>query len=232
LELRAGSDADLSRLAGNAASRPLRDRLCDAHGVGSLFVDNTGNPGLNTSLNPQTSQGVDFGFDWTPAGTNRIARVTLFNEWWHDEFLSQLTPAATTYISNIPASIHRGVEATIDWKPRDGWRLIGNYTYNDQFFKNLNDTLAVTPVTGANYAVGIQRSGDRLPGVPRHQFTGRIAYDQPFGDLKGLCAFIEYQFRRDVPMDNANLMMWTASPQRHHSAKAWSPERHKEGDRP
>ena len=31
---------------------------------------------------------------------------------------------------------------------------------------------------------------------------------------------------------NANLMMWTASPQRHHSAKAWSQERHKEGDRP
>jgi hypothetical protein len=28
------------------------------------------------------------------------------------------------------------------------------------------------------------------------------------------------------------LMMWTASPQRHHSAKAWSQERHKEGDRP
>jgi hypothetical protein len=29
-----------------------------------------------------------------------------------------------------------------------------------------------------------------------------------------------------------HMMMWTASPQRHHSAKAWSPERHKEGDRP
>jgi hypothetical protein len=28
------------------------------------------------------------------------------------------------------------------------------------------------------------------------------------------------------------MMMWTASPQRHHSAKAWSEERHKEGDRP
>jgi hypothetical protein len=28
------------------------------------------------------------------------------------------------------------------------------------------------------------------------------------------------------------LMVWTASPQRHHSAKAWSQERHKEGDRP
>jgi hypothetical protein len=30
----------------------------------------------------------------------------------------------------------------------------------------------------------------------------------------------------------AHMMMWTASPHRHHSAKAWSPERHKEGDRP
>jgi hypothetical protein len=29
-----------------------------------------------------------------------------------------------------------------------------------------------------------------------------------------------------------HMMMWTASPQRHHSAKAWSQERHKEGDRP
>jgi len=28
----------------------------------------------------------------------------------------------------------------------------------------------------------------------------------------------------------AHMMMWTASPHRHHSAKAWSPERHKEGD--
>ena len=29
-----------------------------------------------------------------------------------------------------------------------------------------------------------------------------------------------------------HMMMWTASPQRHHSAKAWSQQRHKEGDRP
>jgi hypothetical protein len=28
------------------------------------------------------------------------------------------------------------------------------------------------------------------------------------------------------------VMVWTASPQRHHSAKAWSQQRHKEGDRP
>ena len=164
----------------------------------ALFTDSTGNPGDNTSLKPQTSQGVDAGFDWTPAGKNLIAKLTLFHEWWHDEFLSQLAPNGVSYSSNIPASIHRGVEATLDWRPIEGWRLLANYTYNDQFFKNLNDTMTAT------YA--IQRSGNKLPGVPGQVFTGRVAYDQPHGFFKGVGGFIEYQYRGDYPMDNGNLL--------------------------
>ena len=38
--------------------------------------------------------------------------------------------------------------------------------------------------------------------------------------------------KRHLTPNAAHMMMWTASPQRHHSAKAWSQERHKEGDRP
>jgi hypothetical protein len=36
----------------------------------------------------------------------------------------------------------------------------------------------------------------------------------------------------DQPPANDAMMVWTASPQRRHSAKAWSQERHKEGDSP
>ncbi len=164
----------------------------------ALFTTSAGAPGDNTSLQPQTSQGVDVGFDWTPAGTNLTAKVTLFNEWWRNEFLSQLAPNGVSYSSNIPASIHRGVEATVEWRPYEGWRVLGNYTYNDQFFKNLNDTMSAT------YA--IQRSGDKLPGVPAHLFTGRVAYEQPYGYFKGLGGFVEYQYRGDYPMDNGNLL--------------------------
>ncbi len=39
-------------------------------------------------------------------------------------------------------------------------------------------------------------------------------------------------FVRPRVVEEPHMMMWTASPQRHDSAKAWSQERHKEGDRP
>ena len=44
--------------------------------------------------------------------------------------------------------------------------------------------------------------------------------------------FLSHAKLRFVHLDPPGLMMWTASPQRHHSAKAWSLERHIEGDRP
>jgi iron complex outermembrane receptor protein len=164
----------------------------------ALFTTSEGVSGDNTSLKSQTSQGFDVGFDWTPAGQKLKASVTLFNEWWLNEFASQLAPNGVSYSSNIPSDIHRGVEATIDWRPYEGWRLIGNYSYFDFFFKNFAQDMTAT------YA--IQRSGDRLPGVPKHQFTGRIGYDQPYGLFKGLGAFVEYQYRSDYPMDNGNLI--------------------------
>lgn len=164
----------------------------------ALFTDSTGNPGNNTSLKPQTSRGVDLGVDWTPAGTKLKASVTLFNEWWIDEFASQLAPNGISYSSNIPSDIHRGIEASGEWRFHDGWRLVGNYSYFDFFFKDFAQDMTAT------YA--IQRSGDKLPGISKHQFTGRVAYDREYGDFKGLGAFIEYQFRSDYPMDNANLI--------------------------
>jgi iron complex outermembrane recepter protein len=179
----------------------------------SLFTTSAGVPGDNTSLKSQTSQGFDLGADWTPAGRNFTANVTLFNEWWRNEFLSQLAANAVSYTSNIPASIHRGVEASVEWRPVEGWRLVGNYTFNDQFFQNLQDTVSgstTTTVKGVSTTtttiLPIQRAGLKLPGVPSNVFTGRIAYDQPFGDFKGLGGFVEYQYRGDSPLDNANLL--------------------------
>jgi len=171
-----------------------------APAASALFTDSTGNPGDNTSLKAQTSQGADLGVDWTPAGQHFTGSVTIYNEWWRNQFLSMLAPNLVSYSSNIPSSIHRGVEANFEWKPYDGWRLVGNYSYTDQFFTDLTDTLSAF-----GKVVGVQRAGDKLPAVPKHQFTGRIGYDQPYGDFKGLGGFIEYQYRSDYPIDNANI---------------------------
>ncbi len=179
----------------------IRARYETAYGTpaaGVLFTDSTGNPGNNTNLKAQTSQGGDVGVDWTPAGWNLKGSLTYYHEWWRNQFISQLAANGVAYTSNIPASIHRGVEATLEWRPYDGWKVLGNYSFNDQFFTNLNDTLSAT--------VAVQRDGERLPGVPLHQLTGRVGYDQPYGLFKGLGGFVEYQYRGDYPMDNANLI--------------------------
>jgi iron complex outermembrane recepter protein len=189
----------------------LRARYETAHATPAptaLFYTSTGNPGDNTNLKPQTSQGGDVGVDWTPAGWNLQASLTYFHEWWRNQFLTQTAANGTCYTTNIPSSIHRGVEANLEWRPTsgpyEGWKVIGNYTFNNQFFTNLTDMVNATG--SATTILPIQRAGLRLPGVPEHQLTGRIGYDQPYGILKGVGGFVEYQYRSDYAMDNANLL--------------------------
>jgi iron complex outermembrane receptor protein len=183
--------------------------------AGSLFTNSSGEPGNNTSLKPQTSQGFDLGADWAPAGTNLKASVTIYNEWWRNMFLTELASNDVGYTTGVPGSIHRGVEAWAEWKFWDGWKLLGNYSYNDQYFTDLFDmvsgsTTSTNPITHASTTtttvMGIERAGNRLPGVSKHQFTGRVAYEQPNGYFKGFGGYVEYVFKSDYPMDNGNLV--------------------------
>jgi len=181
--------------------------------AGALFTNSSGEPGDNTSLKAQTSQGFDLGADWTPIGTNLKASVTIYNEWWRNMFLTELAANGTGYTTGVPGSIHRGVEAWAEWRLWDGWKLLGNYSYNDQYFTDLYDMISgstTTTVKGKSVTtttvMGIERAGNRLPGVSKHQFTGRIAYEQPYGVFKGLGGYVEYTFKSDYPMDNGNLV--------------------------
>ncbi len=65
------------------------------------------------------------------------------------------------------------------------------------------------------------------PQVTRYR---RERWETPDG--KTIIAALDPGFVGGYGPNLHRLMMWTACPQRHHSAKAWSPERHKEGDRP
>ena len=109
----------------------------------------------------------------------------------------QISPSGFGYYTGVPSSIHRGFEANVDWRPLPGWRFIGAYTFNDQFFTKFSDALSSS--------VSYDRSGYRIPNVPAHNLTTRIGYDQPDGELKGLGAYVEYVFKSAYTLDNANL---------------------------
>jgi iron complex outermembrane receptor protein len=163
-----------------------------------VFLTNTRNGVGQNPLNAQTNMGVDLGIDWTPSPDLTVS-ATGFNEWHRNEILT-LSNALVSYQKNIPSSLHRGVELNADWRPFEGWRLIAAYTFNNQIFTNYWDDLGT--LNGA--AVLYNRAGNRIPNVPPHTVTMRYGYDQPHGDLAGLGAYVEYIFKSNYTIDNAN----------------------------
>lgn len=171
----------------------------------AFFVDQQGNIGPNTSLKPQTNTGVDAGVVWTP--TDRLmVSLTGFYEWWADEILAQRPGAGKlTYQFNAPGSVHRGAEFAADYEIMDGLKGLVNYTYNNQVFTNYieqRNSGGGAPYTSNTYY--LNRSGYKIPNVPAHQLTTRLTYDQPYGDFKGLGAFIEYIYQYSYYIDNGN----------------------------
>ena len=77
----------------------------------------------------------------------------------------------------------------------------------------------IGPATAGRWAKRVETKGDVAPM--------KMGGDRRSQRIEAHADFILAQIEAQP-----DLMMWTASPQRHHGAKAWSQERHKEGDRP
>ena len=171
---------------------------------GQLFVNQQGQPGANTDLKTQRNSGIDIGFDWRPHETVLFS-LTGFHEWYQNEQLTQSPGAGLlNYTFNAPGSAHRGVEALTDWRPIEGWRILANYSYNNQVFTNFTELLGTAGATGRTGQ--FNRAGYKIPNVAPHTATARLAYDQPFGDYKGLGAFVEYVYQSSYYLDNGNVL--------------------------
>ena len=120
------------------------------------------------------------------------------------EQLPEIANGSIFYI-NAPDTIHRGIETSLDYRPFEGWRLLGMYTLNDQFFTKYDETIyRGTGVTTGPTSLVENRAGNKIPDVPLNQLTGRLGYDQPYGEYKGAGAFVEYVYHSGYTMDNAN----------------------------
>ncbi len=178
----------------------FRARYATGYGTPN-FLYLTGTPngvGDNSTMKAQTNMGVDLGADWTPTRDLTFS-VTGFHEWFRNEILQLTTPSSLTYYwLNIPQSVHRGVEVNGDWRPYEGVRLLLAYTFNDQRFVNFWDPLSATAY--------FQRAGNYIPNVAPHTLTARAGYDVPHGQFAGLGGYVEYVYKSDYALDNANLL--------------------------
>jgi iron complex outermembrane recepter protein len=177
----------------------LRSRVATGYGTpqfSNLFVQSDGTAGNNTQLQSQTNLGVDAGFDFTPTKSVKIS-FTAFQEYYRNELVTQSPVTGTSFTFNAPKSEHRGIEIGLDWRFLQGWKLAGAYTLNDQIYKDYQERLA-------GNAQLFDRAGNKIPGVSPQEWLARLGYDQEDGTLKGLGAFVEYQWKDAFYMDNGN----------------------------
>ncbi len=183
----------------------FRARVATGYGtpqVGNLFILSNGQNGNNTQLKTQQNLGYDIGFDWTPNNTLTFS-ATGFYEFFRNELVTQATQVGApnaSFTFNAPKSEHRGVELAADWKFYPGWRFTAAYTYLEQFYTEYTENL----VNGATFS--FNRAGNKIPGISPNELTARLGYDQMWGPLAGLGAFVEVQWKDSFYMDNANLL--------------------------
>jgi iron complex outermembrane receptor protein len=184
----------------------FRARVATGYGtpqVNNLFVLSDGTAGNNTQLQTQKNLGYDIGFDWTPNSALKFS-ATGFYEFFRNELVTQATQVAnTSYTFNAPRSEHRGVELAADWKFYPGWRFTAAYTYLDQFYTEYTEDIRSQGAGGTVFS--FNRAGNKIPGISPHELTARLGYEQMWGPLAGLGAFVEVQWKDSFWMDNANL---------------------------
>lgn len=181
----------------------FRARAATGYGtpqVSNLFVLPSGAAGNNTGLQTQKNLGYDLGFDWTPNNALKLS-ATGFYEFFRNELVNQATPlAGISYTFNAPRSEHRGVELAADWRFYPGWRFTAAYTYLDEVYTEYTENITNGTVFSFN------RAGNKIPGISPNELTARIGYDELFGRLAGLGAFVEVQWKDSFYMENANLL--------------------------
>ena len=184
----------------------FRGRVASGYGtpqVGNLFILSSGQNGNNTQLQTQTNLGYDIGFDWTPNSALKFS-ATGFYEFFRNELVTQATQVAnTSFTFNAPRSEHRGVELAADWKFYPGWRFTAAYTYLDQFYTEYTEDIRSSGAGGTVFS--FNRAGNKIPGISQNELTARLGYEQMWGPLAGLGAFVEVQWKDSFYMDNANL---------------------------
>ena len=182
----------------------FRARVGTGYGVptiGNLFITPNGVAGNNTQLEAQKNLGYDVGVDWNPTENIKLS-ATGFYEYFRNELVSQSPGAGLqSFTFNAPKSEHRGIELAADWRFLDGWRVLGAYTYNDQFYTEYTEQLSAGAFTGR-----FVRDGNKIPGVSPHEASIRVGYDQLTGSMKGFGAYTEVVWRDAFYMDNANLL--------------------------
>lgn len=129
-------------------------------------------------LDEVVAKGVEFGV--RGAWHNIEHRVGYFRTVNHDDIIFQSTGRATGLFANVDETKREGLEAALAGR-FSGVDWFTAYSYVEATFESAFSALSPNHAAAdANGEIQVQE-GDRIPGIPRHQFKVGGDYRLPFG---------------------------------------------------
>ncbi|MDD2851809.1 MAG: TonB-dependent receptor [Desulfuromonadaceae bacterium] len=144
----------------------------------------------NQELNPVKTINYETGARARYPGGHTIDLSLFYMDVTDEVVLTYLAGGDTTY-NNAGSTIKKGVELACKYQILQGLFLGGTYTYSDFRFDRFDE-----PISGVTY----DRSGNRLPYVPKHQYSFYSFYKHP----SGFKAKIDTYGWGEYYVDNAN----------------------------
>jgi iron complex outermembrane receptor protein len=149
-----------------------------------LAYQNTGS-GLNLALEAAESRHLEIGAKLLRPGAYR-ANVALFYIETENEIVTDQSSAGRTTFRNAGRTQRRGVEVAAESLIGGPWEARAAYTYLDAAFAD---------------AFNLVAAGNRLPGVPKHQFYAEGAWRYA---PAGLRVGAEFLYRSKVAVNDVN----------------------------
>ena len=135
----------------------------------------------NTTLKPEKSQNIDFGFVTEYKGLDHkfSTTVSIFHKKIEDMILFIPNSQFSLKPENIDSADIKGIELISKYYYKDKWKLLSNYTYQRAI--NTSDISYV--------------KGKFLPLRPLHEWNGSVIYKFPKVEIGGEVTFIGATFR-------------------------------------
>lgn len=147
----------------------------------------------NPSLDPSRTRNIEVGLkgrdaDWSFDASVYVSKVK-------DEIVTIRQPSGLNEFTNAGETDKKGLELAASYRLFEHLLVGGSYAYSDYEFDKLSEPVRVGAVTK-----NLDRSGNRLPFVPKNQYSVFAQYQHPSG-FKGR---IQANGWGEYWMDNAN----------------------------
>jgi len=127
--------------------------------------------GLNTALQPQTSQQLEVGAKWRAGDWQ--ADATLFRAQVDNEISVMTNLGGRSTYQNVGSTLRQGLELSGAWRPASAWRAAAALTWLDAKYQDAFLTCAGTPCTAPTATVD---AGNRIAGTQRSNAWAELAW--------------------------------------------------------